>query len=119
MNITFTSFDIETNKDVLWLYTGLASDSGNDTLYPGFDNVNRPDTVTTYTEPNFWLEIYTDKNIVSQGFTFSISAGKNQLSTNQFQARPKGGGGAICATAPPFGSENRFFFFFCLLACLL
>ena len=68
---------------LLWLYTGLASDRYNP-VYPGFDDARPPDTFKTYTEPNFWLEIYTDRNIVSHGFTISISAGKNQLSTNQF-----------------------------------
>ena len=64
---------METGKDVLWFYPGLTSDSRDSTTYPGYDNTNPPDASKIYTEPNFWLEIYTDKNIVSQGFTFSVS----------------------------------------------
>ena len=65
---------MEIGKDVLWFYPGLTSDSGDSTTYPGYDDGDPPDTSKNYTEPNFWLEIYTDKNIGSQGFTFSVSA---------------------------------------------
>ena len=77
VNVTFSSFQIETAKDVVWFYPGLTSDSSG-TNYPGFDDSAPPATVTTYTVSNFWLEIYTDKNVVSQGFTLSISAGKKR-----------------------------------------
>ena len=77
VNVTFITFEIETNKDVMWFYPGLTSDPDDSTTYPGYDNADHPDTFKTYTEPNFWLEVYTDKNIISEGFTLSISAGKS------------------------------------------
>ena len=73
VNITFTFFDIEGLKDVLWFYPGFASDTA---AYPGFDNVNLPANITNGDETNFWVEIYTDRTITSEGFNISISAGK-------------------------------------------
>ena len=76
VNITISSFQVETQKDVLWFYPGLRSRSDDLDTYPGFDDGNPPPMFATSSEPNFWFEIFTDKNIVSQGITFSISAGK-------------------------------------------
>ena len=60
-------------KDAMWLYPGLVSDDEN---YPSFDVFSPPENHTTYNESNFWVAVYTDRNIQSGGFTFTISAGE-------------------------------------------
>ena len=68
--MNFTFFNMETGHDGLWLYPGFVADNYN---FPAFD---KSPNQTYYTESNFWLQIFTDKNILSPGFTFEISTGK-------------------------------------------
>ena len=78
VNITFTFFDIEGNKDIVWLYPGFVTNTSTDAFstYPPYDDMNPPENLITYYDSNFWVAIYTDKNIVSSGFAFNISAGE-------------------------------------------
>ena len=72
INLTLESFDFEAEKDVLEY--GLGPTVGDGEVLE-FDN-NVPFNIEQVQGNSFYLAIFTDKNINSNGFRISLSAGE-------------------------------------------
>nr|CAC20782.1 fibrosurfin [Paracentrotus lividus] len=96
VNFTFTRFDIEASKDGIWLLPGNVVDSSDDALSYHNGTASLPPSVITYTSedfafnPNFFIEVFTDKTILSQGFTLDISVDGDDCLSSPCQ------NGALC-----------------------